>query len=376
MKSRTYKGLLSLFLCFILLFTGEVPAYAQGIAGIKERQEQARLEKEEETLRQEREAAIFAVQEGITLSSNFLKTEETFTGTETGETGQEETGESGEDAPAEDLWETETGFDGEQDGTPLRQPETEALSEELYGELVETGEYYKTYRLPDGTYKTLFTAYSNTYEENGEEKPIDNTLVSGNGAEDGTYTNKANDIDVTFYGEESGEAALSVSTEGMEALLKPLEGDYGKAAVSENAIRYNGVFENTDMQYTVEPDGVKQDIILLAPSDKTGFTYSLKKEGILARLEDNCICLYENTETTISGNALSDSIISDSTISGNTIADGTLSGNTIGNSVSGNTINASPLMVISAPGMEDALGAFSSDVIMELSETEDAWLIT
>ncbi|MBD5539734.1 MAG: hypothetical protein HDR00_00785, partial [Lachnospiraceae bacterium] len=163
MKTIKYKSLLSLFLCFLLLFTGEAPAYAQGIAGIRDRQEQARLEKEEETLRREREAAVFAVQEGITLSSNFLKTEETFTGTETGETGQ--------DAPAEDLWETANGFDAGQDGTPLRQPETEALSEELYGELVETGEYYKTYRLSDGTYKTLFTAAPNTYEENGQEKP-------------------------------------------------------------------------------------------------------------------------------------------------------------------------------------------------------------
>ena len=33
----------------------------------------------------------------------------------------------------------------------------------------------------------------------------------------------------------------------MEALLKPLEGDYDKSAVSENAIRYNEVFENIDV---------------------------------------------------------------------------------------------------------------------------------
>ena len=361
MKPIRYKSALSLFLCFILLFTGEVPAYAQGAAGIKERLEQTRLEKEEETLRLEREAAIFAVQEGITLSSNFPGMEETFT----------ETGETGQDAPEKNPWEEETGPSGWQDKTPLRQPETDTPVEDPSWELLETGEHHKTYRLPDGTYKTLFTAAPNTYEENGEEKPIDNTLISGNGAEEGTYTNKANDIDITFHGPEDRNA-LSVTAEGMEAVLVPTEGNYALTAVSENAIRYNEVFENIDIQYTAGADGVKQDIILLAPQEKTDFTYRLPKENILAVLENNTVFLYKKEGDTISGN----------TVSGNTTmpwdenteAGNTLNGNTPGAGAPGT--DAVPVMTISAPGMEDAAGAFSPDITLELAETQDAWLIT
>ncbi len=98
-----------------------------------------------------------------------------------------------------------------------------------------------------------------------EEKPIDNTLVSENGVDGAVYVNKENDMEVSLPAGENADHAVTVGIEETCAVLCPEDGNYTKEAVSENAIRYNDVYENVDVQYTVQPNGLKQDIILNAP---------------------------------------------------------------------------------------------------------------
>lgn len=274
------KRLFCLVLSALLFITWEVPVLAGNLTELKGRMEEKREQERMEEEKAAWEKSVFAPKEGVTLSGSAV-----FTGMEDGTGSGMEEGDGTEE-------EAGTGNSGGaeiQDGqaapfeAPLRQPEADGEEdlELLYGKPVETGRNYRTYKTPEGTYKTIFTSYANTYMENGEEKPIDNTLVSGNSAEGEAYTNKESDVAITFFAEDTGSAAISVSGNGVEALLKPLEGDYDKSAVSENAIRYNEVFENIDVQYAAEPNGVKQDIILLAPQERREFTYRLEKEGVI-----------------------------------------------------------------------------------------------
>lgn len=380
-KNRNGKDC-QLFFGIPSFFTQEIPAYAESVPGLYQKILQQREQERKEDERRQLEESIFRVEEGRRLLGNFLdEAEEPGTG--------QEPGNFGETAAPEQTEEKEDAFLGIQSETErdiqpgcLRMPEWDPLEnpEVLYGAPVETGRNYKTYLLPEGTYRTIFTAYSNTYMEGGQEKLIDNTLVSGNGTGKDTYTNKESGIDAVFPAGESKERTVTVSGNGVEAALTAADGDYTKAAVSENAIRYNGVYENIDIQYTVQPNGVKQDIILLAPQEKTDFTYALEKDGIRAVLKNNCVYIYENS---ISGNDVDESDADRSSLSGNDAGESgadrsSLSGNDAGksstdkSSVSENTL---PAIIISAPRMEDAIGEVSDDITLELKEEEGEYIL-
>lgn len=138
-KTNIFRAV-SLLLAVLLVFTQEAPAYAEGLPVLYRRVSEQREQEKEEAERLKREEDIFRVKEGRTLSGDFLDG--------TGETPS---------AAIPSLTEIPEGS--------LRMPEREAseLSEEDGGILIETGKNYKTYRLPDGTYRTVFTSCPNTF---------------------------------------------------------------------------------------------------------------------------------------------------------------------------------------------------------------------
>ena len=71
------------------------------------------------------------------------------------------------------------------------------------------------------------------------------------------------------------------------------KGNFSKESVSENAIRYNDVYENVDIQYTITNAGVKEDIILLTKDSRNTFYYTLKKDGIYAEKHGDNINVYK-----------------------------------------------------------------------------------
>ena len=253
-----------------------------------------------------------------------------------------------------------------QEEVPLLAPEL-AQEEIPYAEEgeepIEVGKYYKTYQNPDGSYRTVYTSSPNLYEdENGEERPIDNTLVfleeerpmvlaaaakalewdpskehhpASGEVPGGVYVNRANSMRVELpavMDPENGRG-LTIEEEGLCLTLVPAEGDYSHGAAEENAVRYNQVFEQIDVQYTVQDTGVKEDIILLAPTERNSFSYLLKKDGFTAREEEGLIFI---------------------------IPEG----------------REEPAAVMSAPVMSDAAGKESRELRLSLSEEEEAYRIT
>ena len=389
------KRLFCLALSVILFATWETPVLAQNLTELKGRLEEKREEERKAAEEAAWEESVFAPKEGITLSDNAAGFgSNTENGASMGNSGMAEMSDGQETGMAD----TEEGRGMEPGGddyeAPLRLPEADGTGDLqlLYGEPVKTGRNYRTYKTPEGTYKTVFTSYANTYMENGQEKPIDNTLVSGNSAEGEAYINKESDVAITFLEEDTGETSVSVSGNGVEALLKPLEGNYDRSAVSENAIRYNEVFENIDVQYAAEPNGVKQDIILLAPQERTAFTYRLAKEGVYAELVNNCIYLYEKECSSVSGNEIKENTAMEdpangsssgkNEVSGNSISENRVAGSngennkTDGEEYNNDVVKDVPSIIISAPRMSDGAGASSDGITISLAETEDAYEIT
>ena len=150
--------------------------------------------------------------------------------------------------------------------------------ESKYGEAIEKASDYTTYQTGDNKFLTVFDTVPNKYtDKNGKEKDIDLDIKE----KTFSYENTTNSVIVKFAKNFSDKKAVSVSLPNgeYEFSLIPVEGDYSKEVVEDNAIRYNNVFENIDVQYTLNELGYKEDIILRAPTETEEYKYYLDFEG-------------------------------------------------------------------------------------------------
>ena len=72
-----------------------------------------------------------------------------------------------------------------------------------------------------------------------------------------------------------------------------------KRRLKKNAILYNNVEGKTDVQYTVQSNGVKEEIVLAEWAGKNSFTYGLDASTYDVSLEDNQILVREKGKSTI-----------------------------------------------------------------------------
>ena len=115
--------------------------------------------------------------------------------------------------------------------------------------------------------------------------------------------------------------ALASSSDAIEMI--PSGGIFKKSAAAGNAIRYNNVYPGIDIQYTLRGDTVKEDIILLEPTDQNTFSYEVRTSGLKAAQSGKNIIFYR-------------------------------------------TSRKSPVFLLEAPYMIDAAGETSTDLSMKL----------
>lgn len=235
----------------------------------------------------------------------------------------------------------------------ISQPELESdapdVHEQLYGQPIEVYEYGKVYRTDTNTYKFIGTSDPCTYEdENGERKEIDNTLVLEPTVGLRTlfadrdaatyYTNQEGGNDVKLPAQMQEGRGLTITNQGGKTLeLFPYDGIYENAAVLENAILYNEVFEHVDVQYTVKGNRIKEDIILKEPGEKNSFSYSFSNAAYDARLKNNVVVITDKHAA---------------------------------------EAKQEVLYYLTAPGMSDRAGEVSEAVTLELREEGERYILT
>ena len=153
---------------------------------------------------------------------------------------------------------------------------------DLKGAEVYHDKFSRTYLLEDGTYTTRIYDEPFTFTDGKKEKEIDNTLVSSGKS----YKNKANAYEVILPKEGKG---VTVKNGGKTLEIIPQFGVLKNGVVQENAIRYNGVADGVDLQYTATGSSVKEDIILNHPVSSCVFSYELKAKGVTFALENNTV---------------------------------------------------------------------------------------
>lgn len=229
-------------------------------------------------------------------------------------------------------------------------------SAEPDGELVQFSDFMRTYRTGDEEYTTVIGGYSGLYEkEDGTIGQTDDTLITvkekrrlekeekesekmdETDAEPGTDTeeyrkatgsdagkqdsdieedsaaeegfmdymisfsdlaNTAGELEIQIPSRPSSSRGIRLKNGEAEMELLPKGGNFRKSAVEGNAIRFNEVYENVDYQYTIIGNTLKEDIILMEPSERTTFVYELEIPGMTAKKEGNAVAVYQKNEET------------------------------------------------------------------------------
>ena len=209
------------------------------------------------------------------------------------------------------------------------------------GELVSTGGGATVYRLSDTEYRTVIGGAATAYvDEEGEARPIDNTLVpvdepdgplefaaslfagdgaAGDAAGDGAvalYLGEGDEpgadgaeVDPsTAYAPKSGEGSLAIPAamgdegiaiekDGHRVRLVPEGGAFTASVAEGNAIRYTEVLPGVDYQYTLVGSLVKEDIVLARPVEPFPMRTRIEVDDDLeVSLEGGTVIVREKSE--------------------------------------------------------------------------------
>ena len=234
--------------------------------------------------------------------------------------------------PASELYEKE-----------LRAPvadENDDPSTALYGEPIEVHEFEKVYQTGPLSFQSVFSEIPNTYrDEKGNEHVIDNTLEEKNslfGLGTSYLENVANSYNVKFPLVVDDRNPIEYTKDGINISLTPLGGDYSRAVADGNAVLFNNIYEDVDVQYTVRETYVKEDIILNRYVEHNTFEYRLNiDKGAYAEEHDNTVRIYRD-----------------------------------------NSDSDEPIFVLSAPCMTDSNMVVSGDVMLTLDQDGSDYIIT
>ena len=182
----------------------------------------------------------------------------------------------------------------------------------------EREENIKVYQREDGTFSAFTSAVPIHYEENGEWKDIDNTLIEKEVDNKTVLINKNNSYQVEFPEQltsdaeiklENGEAEIAFSMLNISASSAVVADTPSASETSElaelvdinskdSAVTFSNIRPNVDVEYTVGAQTLKESIILAQkPVYSVTFEYELNTNGETAILNaDSSITVYNDDE--------------------------------------------------------------------------------
>lgn len=118
----------------------------------------------------------------------------------------------------------------------------------------------------------------------GQWADIATTLVD---AAPGRVRNGAGPVSVDLARDQARGPLARVGLDDDHSVAFSLQGTApGRARVEDNRVTYAGVRSQVDLELTVVPDGVKEDIVLHSPAAPDRFVFELDLEGLTAGLND------------------------------------------------------------------------------------------
>jgi RHS repeat-associated protein len=164
----------------------------------------------------------------------------------------------------------------------------------------------KTFINPDGTLTTEISQTPIHFKDtNNNWEPINNNLVAN--TPENVYQNKSNSMKVKFNEKQELDTSILEIEEKNKSIkmeLQPLEHTGEKPAsvnglVKENHIRYENIYPNIDLNYSVGSDRIKEDIVYKKKPVNgfpNRFTYKMNLKGMY--IEENGGVLYVYDQVT------------------------------------------------------------------------------
>lgn len=192
--------------------------------------------------------------------------------------------------------------------------EKDAEAEILYEVEEKRDEHTKVYKKSDGTYTAVMTEEPLHYLDEGVWKEIDNSMLLYGGQ----YTNIGNDFNVELPKNIDENQKLTVEKDG-EELSFSVDNIKNSSAVVENniatsdseieladkaisqtqsSVTYNNITDNTDLQYIVTPNSIKENIIVSSKeSVKNIYTFTFETNGLnTEKQNDGSIFFKDNND--------------------------------------------------------------------------------
>lgn len=193
-------------------------------------------------------------------------------------------------------------------------------TEILYEVEEKRDEFTKVYKKNDGSYTALVSSEPLHFIQDGKWTDIDNTLV--NSVEDGkaVFKNTNSMFDIMFpdvLSENSGieikndEYSLSFSLQNIDASqVEITENTNNSVDTNENnqqireqlktqsdSALYEDVMEETDIEYSISSNKIKENIIINQPSAiKAQYSFNLFAEGVIGVVEDDNSVSFLNSD--------------------------------------------------------------------------------
>lgn len=191
--------------------------------------------------------------------------------------------------------------------------EKDTEAEVLYEVEEKRDEYTKVYKKSDGTYTAVMTEEPMHYLNNGVWEEIDNSIIL-NGS---LYTNLSNLFNVELPENIDENKNLTVEKDGYELSFSVNDIENSSAVVENNiavsdteitdadvaiaqtqsAVTYNNVAENTDLQYIITPNSIKENIIISnKESVKDTYTFTFEANGLNAEKQNDGSVLFKDND--------------------------------------------------------------------------------
>ena len=174
-------------------------------------------------------------------------------------------------------------------------------AEILYEVTEKRDEHTKVYKRADGTYTALVSQTPLHFMSDGVWKEIDNTLISKNGE----LTNADNPFNVTLPERITSNSQITLENDGdeiafavnditassskiVDAKADTVEEFEAAVANTKSEVKYEDVAEDTDIEYVILPNGIKENIIVSeAASIKDTYSFDIEIGNLSYRLNDN-----------------------------------------------------------------------------------------
>ena len=190
----------------------------------------------------------------------------------------------------------------------------------------ERDRYTKVFKTNNGTKKAVVSATPIHYKENGEWLEIDNTLIDSK--DDDCYSNRENSFTASIPKELSAGSEIKLEKEGYSIVFELAGTDIFEAnnkskgkkkekksdeifLISNNidfefsdkqdSLTFENIGENTSVEYSVIPTGIKENIILnKQPKTDVIYNYKITAEKLKAELNtDNSVTFTTNAGSII-----------------------------------------------------------------------------